>query len=406
MATIKYVVFAHHRREDGAINVKLRITQHRKVRYISTGVMVMPDELTRGMKIKSRLKTEILDRKVHEAYKKLETVPFPDALDVDSVVAVLQRSQVDGGFLDFHDYVEKLAARKEALGQKGTAANYRTMSNRYRAFHPGRETITYIDVNRLRAFESWLRNDGVGERGVSLYMGLIRSTFNEAMREFNDESRGIMPIPGSPFDRGRYRVPREPQPAKRSVDAKIIAAVAALPDTGISRVDQARDIFMLSFYLMGMNAADLYDCQQYEKGRITYNRCKTRTRRSDQALMSVLVPREALPIIERYRGRHRLFNFYERYSSVNNLNHAINIGLRTVAKAVSVPSLTLYAARHSWATIATNDCGVDKYTVHECLNHVDEAMAITDRYIQKDWSRQDKANRKVLDYVRTCLHAV
>jgi integrase len=406
MATIKYVVFAHHRREDGAINVKLRITQHRKVRYISTGVMVMPDELTRGLKIKSRLKTEILDRKVHDAYKKLEVVPFPDALDVDGVVAVLQRSQAEGGFLDFHEYVEKLAARKEALGQKGTAANYRTMSNRYMAFHPGRETLTYIDVNRLRAFEAWLRKDGVGDRGVSLYMGLIRATFNEAMREFNDESRGILPIPGSPFDRGRYRVPREPQPAKRSVDAKTIAAVATLPDTGISRIDQARDIFMLSFYLMGMNAADLYDCEIYRDGRIIYNRCKTRTRRSDQALMSVLVPREALPIMEHYRGRHRLFNFSERYSSVNNLNHAINIGLKAVAKAVGVQKLTLYAARHSWATIATNDCGVDKYTVHECLNHVDEAMAVTDRYIKKDWSRLDEANRKVLDYVRKCLPAV
>ena len=59
----------------------------------------------------------------------------------------------------------------------------------------------------------------------------------------------------------------------------------------------------------------------------------------------------------------------------------------------------LYIARHSWATIALNDAGVDKYTVHTSLNHVDDSMRVTDIYIKKSWDPIDQANRKVINLV-------
>lgn len=77
----------------------------------------------------------------------------------------------------------------------------------------------------------------------------------------------------------------------------------------------------------------------------------------------------------------------------------VNTGLKEIGKIVGIQNLQHYSARHSWATIAYNDCGIDKYTVHQALNHVDPTTAITDVYIKKDWSVIDRANRKVLDFV-------
>lgn len=65
-----------------------------------------------------------------------------------------------------------------------------------------------------------------------------------------------------------------------------------------------------------------------------------------------------------------------------------------------------YISRHTWATIASNEAGVDKYTVHTALNHVDENMRVTDIYIAKSWDSIDAANRKVLDYVKLSLDDV
>ena len=58
-----------------------------------------------------------------------------------------------------------------------------------------------------------------------------------------------------------------------------------------------------------------------------------------------------------------------------------------------------YISRHSWATIALNKVGIDKYIVHAALNHIDDSMKVTDIYIERDFVNENKANTKVAKYV-------
>lgn len=58
-----------------------------------------------------------------------------------------------------------------------------------------------------------------------------------------------------------------------------------------------------------------------------------------------------------------------------------------------------YIFRHSWATIALNKVGIDKYIVHAALNHIDDSMKVTDIYIERDFVNENKANAKVVKYV-------
>ena len=158
---------------------------------------------------------------------------------------------------------------------------------------------------------------------------------------------------------------------------------------------------MLSFCLWGTNAKDLYECTEFKDGRITYNRAKTKDRRDDSALISVKVEPEIMPLVEKYRDKtgKRVFCFYQMYSDIGTFNTAIGKGLRKIREVIGVDYLIFYSARHSFATIARNNVGINKETVHEMLNHVDEKMKITDIYIEKDWSIFDVENRKLLDYV-------
>ena len=73
--------------------------------------------------------------------------------------------------------------------------------------------------------------------------------------------------------------------------------------------------------------------------------------------------------------------------------------MKEIGKLLEANDLEYYAARHSWATIALNKVGIDKYTVHASLNHVDESMKVTDIYIERDFVNENKANAKVLKYV-------
>ena len=119
-------------------------------------------------------------------------------------------------------------------------------------------------------------------------------------------------------------------------------------------------------------------------------------------MISVKVQPEILPLLEKYADPDGvyLFDFSHRYGAANNMSWRIAYQMKRIGKLIGEDDFTFYAARHSWATIALNDAEVDKYTVHECLNHAGGAMAITDVYIKKNWTRLDKANRAVLDFVQ------
>ena len=57
-----------------------------------------------------------------------------------------------------------------------------------------------------------------------------------------------------------------------------------------------------------------------------------------------------------------------------------------------------HAARHSFATIARNDCNVPMEDIALCLTHR-SGFDITDTYVKPDFSRVDRVIRQVLDFV-------
>lgn len=200
---------------------------------------------------------------------------------------------------------------------------------------------------------------------------------------------------------------------KRALTIEQVRAIAELDYTmimqpGTNRFNFARDMFLLSFCLIGMNGVDLYNCKEYKDGRITYQRVKTKERRIDKAEISIKVVPEIQPLVDKYRvpTGERVFRFYKMYSSIGTISAAINKGLKKIGKLIGVDDLEFYAARHSWATIALNDAGVDKYTVHTALNHVNDSMRVADIYIRKSWDMIDEANRKVMDLLKLDIGSV
>ncbi len=105
------------------------------------------------------------------------------------------------------------------------------------------------------------------------------------------------------------------------------------------------------------------------------------------------------PLIDKYKGKERMFNFYERFSSMADLNRAINIGLKEIGKEIGVENLQFYSARHSMATIAINKVGISKWLVNEMLCHTESSMRVTDLYIKKDFTPINEANFKLIDYM-------
>lgn len=412
MATFKAEVYAHQKKRDGTYNIKIRITQGRRKRYLATPWYVTKDDVTRNMKIKNQKYIDLTNSLIAQ-YRDIcdrRGMALMD-MDVDQVVNLIQRARDETRFdLDIIEYTREYADALRRNGQNGTARTYTVMlSSLVRYVGRDKLSIFEITVRFLQGWTKWIGENAQygnsGEASMHEYPSLLRAIYRRAKKEFNDEDAGIIRIPNSPFS--HFDIPRLPVFRKRALTVEQIRMIISFPYStdrrgrGQNNFNFSKDVFIISFGLLGMNPVDLYNCTDYTDGRITYQRTKTRTRRSDKAEISVKVEPEIARLIEKYRdpSGERVFNFYLHYSNEKIFDCALNLGLRKMEKSLGVDNLQFYAARHSWATIAVNDVGVDKYTVHQALNHVDETMRITDIYIRKSYDGNDKANRAVLDLI-------
>ena len=153
------------------------------------------------------------------------------------------------------------------------------------------------------------------------------------------------------------------------------------------------DFFFLSFFLLGINTEDLVHLKAVEDGRINYIRAKTQQR------ISVKVEPEAMAIIERYRGKSYLLNTLDTYANTHNWTSKVDNVLKDISKRNGLPEVTMYWARHTWATLAHVDLGVELSTVSNALGHQPEKKVTLIYIKKKDYTKVDEANRKVIDYV-------
>jgi integrase len=415
MPTFKAVVLRHQIKSDKTVRIKIRVTHERESKYIDSGLTASVDDLVRLPKKKSfKIKTQDFIDETNEIIKSYRDKcnKFShkvSKMDCGQLIDYLTEKNEKVDRLDFISFADKHILSMQHGSRARSALDYKTAINALKRYI-GQEKLPVKDITALflKGFSKWISENPVNKenkystmlRAPSHYLGSIRTIHNEMKFQFNDEDNGIIVIPWSPFV--KFKVPKPPQTEKRTVSPELIKKIFELPDkvekrgSGSSRYNLAKDCFLLSFLLIGMNSADLYDCADLSDGKLRYYRKKTRGRRGDRAEIVVYIQPEAQALVEKYSDKSgvRVFNFYQQYSTESTFNTAINKGLKYIEK-----ELEFYSARHSWASIARNKVLVDKYTVHEALNHVDEKMKTTDIYLEKDWSLINDANRKVLDYV-------
>lgn len=396
MATFKAMIKKGNKKADGTWNVVIRFTHKTKVRFIPTTLYITKKDITASYKIKN---ANILDRCndiIKEYRNRLSelSLEFND-IDIDTIASYIRQKKENKG-ISFTDFAAKWIEESTIKGVK----NYKTALNALCSF-VGRDNILCeeINVKTMKAFENALKDR---PRAQSLYPNCIKTIFNAAKEYYNDEDNDIIRIKHT-LD--KYKPVEQNIAEKRALDVETIRRIFALPYDNIrvkgksSRHDLALDCFRLSFCLMGMNSADLYYADKLEDNVIIYDRMKTKDRRRDKAEIQVKITDYIKPLVEKYKGKERVFNFYERFTTMESFNRAINIGLKEIGKEIGIERLQFYAARHSMATIAVNDVKISKYIVNDMLNHTDQSLRITELYIKKDFNTINEANIKLLDYV-------
>lgn len=240
----------------------------------------------------------------------------------------------------------------------------------------------------ILGYEEFLMKRGLCRNSTSFYMRNLRSILNRAA----DEN---FAVPLNPFKHVYMGVDRT---AKRAVTIDTVRKIRDLDLTRHPSQSFARNIFMFAFYTRGMSFVDIAFLKKSDmhNGVITYFRRKTR-----QQIMVKIEP-ETLRIIDslgRSDTQYLLPIITDEKADIErqyqNAYSRVNRNIRKIGEMLGLETkLTLYVARHAWASIALSN-NVAISTISKAMGHDSEKTTVI--YLRSlDTSSVDKANSDII----------
>jgi len=298
---------------------------------------------------------------------------------------------------DILAYGKQQIAKLEAEGRIGNSIVYSCAVNKLKGY-ANKDNLPFEEVNYsfIERFNTALLTEGMKVNGISNYMRTIRALFNKAIKE------DIIPQAYYPFN--KFKIKNE-RTINRTLTIAEMNSIATYELPIGSTIWHHRNLFMLSYCLIGINFADLLTLTQenFVDGRLVFRRRKT------HKVYSILIQPKAQKILNHYmghstnRGKDFILPFVinkgnpvalkkDILQAIKNTNDYLSklVKLCEVKKPV-----TTYYARYTWANVARS-LGFSKDLIAEALGH-NYGNAVTGIYLDNYSSELiDDVNAKVL----------
>ncbi|MBD5402801.1 site-specific integrase [bacterium] len=388
-------------------SIYYQILQERKPRQLSTEYRIFSEEWDekRGQIIASKDSSRmVLITTVRESVRsdverltkinrKFDLIGL--SYTADDVIEEFHRYRDEYSLFNF---MEKLILRHKQNGKIRTSETYASTLKSFRKFRNDEDImLDCITSEIMEEYEAWLKGNGLIPNSISFYTRVLRAVYNRAVEEGIIDNR-------YPFRKVYTGVDKT---VKRALPLPIIKKIIRLELSMAPALDLARDMFLLSFYLRGMSFIDMAFLKKSDlrNGSVTYRRRKT-----GQQLIIAWEP-EMQMILDKYPENDTDYLLPIITKPVNNERNTyrnkgynINHNLKKIAAMVGVNvPITLYAARHSWASVAKAK-GIPLGVISEGMGHDSEYT--TRIYLAGlDTSVVDKANAIILESLRmpNCL---
>lgn len=387
-------------RKDGFYPVFIRVNHKRSSLYIKTDKVVTKRDLSQKNDITDPVVLKFCTTLILEYMDKLNRVDIRNWTCRMIVEYLLN----DGEDICFSDYARKHADRLIDKGQARTAKNYMlALQHMERFFGTTRVMFSQLTSSSMT---NWIKSMEGTNRAKEMYPVCMRQVFRAALTELNDYDTGLIRIKTNPWM--RVKIPQSERPEKRAISAEDCRRFfsAPLPESKMKSPlpELGRDVAMMVLCLAGINTVDLYGLRKadYHGGIIHYRRAKTMRSRSDGAYFEMRVPEIVKPLFEKYASTDEwLFNFHARHTSSDSFSANVNIGIRKICESMGIPKsewYCVYTFRHTWGTVAQNDCGATISEVAFGMNH-SAGHRITRGYIKLDFTPAWELNERVVDFI-------
>lgn len=397
MAKLKLVFDDRHvSKKTGEAPLKVAVSHLSQTAYLSLDITLKPGmwDVKNSVVSTKHPRRKTLNEEIDEKFSamKLALCKIEDTYDIATMDvkrlrdAILEALNPDKIKVD-NNTVQAVFAQFIAHKSGHTKELYKVTERKVCKFvGKGVEMLRFeqINVDWLYRFDSFLAKTAPSANARAIHMRNLRAVFNYAI---DNEITTNYPF-------RRFKIKNEAT-RKRNFDVDTLRAIFNA-DNLEPWQEKYRDLFKLSFMLIGINFVDLCNLTEIRNGRVEYIRAKTKKP------YSIKMEPEIADIIAKYRGVSHLLNYLDSYKSYRHFYNNTCKGLRAIKdklnerEDINIDTLTTYWARHSWATIAAY-LDIPKETIAAALGH--SSHSVTDIYIEFDKSKIDVANRRVLNFV-------
>ncbi|KAB7731926.1 tyrosine-type recombinase/integrase [Rudanella paleaurantiibacter] len=422
-ATVRIVYRQSDVQKDGTCPFFVCITKQRKRKYVATGLTLHPDywdgdkeriKPVKGTTVEKRLladklkKVEKALQDIREKYEKAaESLVDADELhDAKAVASKAIEGRKQSRRYTVLEYLSEQIETMQRIGKVGYCGVYRDLKNQLTEFVKTEYNKTdfrfdEITVKFCNGFEMFFRERGNTETSLSVRFRTLRTLYNRAIAE------GVAKAENYPFVRNvaekhKFSVGKfDTKTRKRAITRDEVRRIEAYQPTGtatgpyanlknyyrVERMQRAKDVFLFSFYVGGINFVDLAQLRWHDlvtdadgNQRINYTRQKTGGKFS----MKLTAP--ALAIIESFRAlTHHSHNCYifsildkDIHQKPNQIKYRltkilgqVNSDLKRLGEELGIATkLTTYVARHSFAS-SLRRANVADNQIGQLLGHQD-----------------------------------
>lgn len=288
-------------------------------------------------------------------------------------------------------FMEGVIGDLAANGRIRTSETYSSALRSFKNFRCCHDlSFAKFDSQIAESYEAFLRKRGVCPNSSSFYMRIMRAVYNRAV----DSGLTVQRYPFRHVYTGIGKT------RKRAITVDSMRKIKNLDLTHCPMLDFTRDIFLFSFYTRGMSFVDIAYLKKknVHANRLVYTRHKTGQKLCIkwEKCMQEIVDKHA----SGYRSEY-LFPIIcsqdadEARRQYINAGHTFNRLLKAIGEMAGiVEPLTMYVARHSWASIARNR-NIPLSVISEGMGHQSENT--TRIYLASlDDMAIDKANSLVI----------
>lgn len=393
MTTIKLAVLKHTRAKDGTYKIRISVGHQSETHYIVTKYKVTSFSHFQNSMVVNQPDAPAINIKLRQLLndydERLERIYNPDQYTCQQIRDLLKNMRPHQTGVTLRQLTEQNIEDLIKDGRTTTAKMRRGFLDKFMEFAGGDVLLEAITPQTIDNYMRWIRTNGIGIAYEGMLLNMVKTIINLAIRD------GLIRYDVHPF---AYCKIRNAEPRELDISVEDTRKIRDY-ETPYKGERKARDLFMLSYYLGGINLIDLLAYDFRDKTMLEYIRTKTRNKKKTNRTVSFTIPPEAQPYIDKYMNKktgHLDFGNKGTYETFKNI---VTRDIKLIAQKAGIKDwkrCCYYTARKSFVQHGF-DLGISLEILEYCIGQSMKSDRPIFNYLKIMRRHADEAIRTIID---------